>query len=80
VGCNAVGWVGATTLRASAREEKQQRQHAAVRLNRVCSVFTQQMKFHVVTLCNACRHLPAFASGQLPDQGSSTCDAQQAPI
>jgi hypothetical protein len=69
VGSNAVGWLGATTLRASAREEKQQRQRAAVRLNRVCSVFTQQMKFHVVTLCNAYRHLPAFASGQLPDQG-----------
>jgi hypothetical protein len=37
VGCDAVRWQGATTLRARAREEEQRRQRAAAQLNRVCS-------------------------------------------
>jgi hypothetical protein len=37
VGCDAVRWQGATTLRARAREEDQRRQRTAAWLNRVCS-------------------------------------------
>ena len=44
VGCDAVGWQGATTLRAHAREEEQRSQRAAARLNRVRSAFTQPVK------------------------------------
>ena len=38
VGCDAVRWQGATTLRARAREEEQRGQRAAARRNRVRSV------------------------------------------
>ena len=44
MGCDAVGWQGATTLRAYAREEKQRGQRAAARLNRVRSALTQPVK------------------------------------
>jgi hypothetical protein len=40
VGCDAVRWQGATTLRARAREEEQRGQRTAARLNRVCSART----------------------------------------
>jgi hypothetical protein len=41
VGCDAVGWQGATTLRARAREEKQRGQRAAAQLNRARSALPQ---------------------------------------
>ena len=44
VSCDAVGWQGATTLRAHAREEEQRSQRAAARLNRVRSALTQPVK------------------------------------
>ena len=44
MGCDAVRWQGATTLRAYAREEEQRGQRAAARLNRVRSAFTQPVK------------------------------------
>jgi hypothetical protein len=47
VGCDAVRWQGATTLRARAREEEQGRQRAAARLNRVRSAVTQMVMFAV---------------------------------
>ncbi|MFM2448749.1 MAG: hypothetical protein RIS44_1199 [Pseudomonadota bacterium] len=37
VGCGAVRWQGATTLRARAREEEQRSKRAAAWLNRLCS-------------------------------------------
>jgi hypothetical protein len=43
VGCDAVGWQGATLLRARAREEKQRGKPAAAQLSRVCSAFTQEV-------------------------------------
>ena len=44
MGCDAVGWQDATTLRAHAREEEQRSQRAAARLNRVRSALTQPVK------------------------------------
>ncbi|MFM2447904.1 MAG: hypothetical protein RIS44_354 [Pseudomonadota bacterium] len=43
VGCDAVGWQGETTRRAHARKAEQRRQHAAARLNRVCSAFARKV-------------------------------------
>ena len=40
VGCDAVRWQGATTLRAHAREEEQSRQRAVARLTQVRSAVT----------------------------------------
>jgi len=37
VGCDAVRWQGATTLRARARKEEQRGQRAAAQPTRVCS-------------------------------------------
>ncbi|MFM8898846.1 MAG: hypothetical protein ACKOF9_02730 [Burkholderiales bacterium] len=47
VGCDAVRWQGATTLRARAREKEQRGQRAASLLNRVRSAFTQPVKVFV---------------------------------
>ena len=41
MGCDAVGWQGATTLRAYAREEEQRGQRAAAWLTRVRSALTK---------------------------------------
>jgi hypothetical protein len=43
VGCDAVGWQGATTLRARARKAEQRGQRAAARLNRVRSALPQEV-------------------------------------
>jgi hypothetical protein len=47
VGCDAVRWQGATTLRARAREEEQRGQRTAARLNRVRSALTPSVKVFV---------------------------------
>ena len=52
MGCDAVRWQGATTLRAHAREEEQHGQRAAARLNRVRSALTQQVNVVVGTNVN----------------------------
>ena len=70
VGCDAVGWQGATTLRAYAREEKQRGQRAAARLNRVRSALTQPVKMVVRKKANIHAVYPAEESGQLPFLGS----------
>ncbi len=49
VGRDGVRWQGATTLRAHAREKEQRRQRAPVRLNRVRSAVTQEVKVVVDT-------------------------------
>jgi hypothetical protein len=43
VGCDAVGWQGATLLRARAREEEQRGKPAAAQLNRVRSALPQEV-------------------------------------
>ena len=65
VGCDAVRWQGATTLRAHAREEEQRGQRAAARLNRARSAVTLQVM--VLVNADACINalFPAKASGQL---------------
>ena len=62
-----VGWQGATTLRAHAREEKQRRQRAAARLDRVRSALTQVVNAVVGTKLNVHLELQAETSGQLPN-------------
>ena len=71
-GCDVVGWQGATTLRAHAREEKQRRQRAAARLDRVRSALTQVVNAVVGTKLNVHLELQAETSGQLPNLGSMT--------
>ena len=66
MGCDAVGWQGATTLRAYAREEKQRSQRAAARLNRVRSALTQPVKVVVRRQVSIHVVYPAEESGQLP--------------
>ena len=67
--CDAVGWQGATTLRAHAREEKQRGQRAAAWLNRVRSALTQPVKVVVKKKVNIHAVYPAEESGQLPFLG-----------
>ena len=62
-------WQGATTLRAHAREEKQRRQRAAARLDRVRSALTQVVNSVVGTKLNVHMELQAETSGQLPNLG-----------
>ena len=69
MGCDAVGWQGATTLRAYAREEKQRGQRAAARLNRVRSALTQPVKVVGRKKANIHAVYPAGESGQLPFLG-----------
>ena len=69
VGCDAVGWQGATTLRAHAREEEQRGQRAAARLNRVRSALTQPVKVVVRRQANIHAVYRAGESGQLPFLG-----------
>ena len=52
VGCDAVRWQGATTLRARAREEEQRGQRAAARLNRVRSAVTPTVTVDVSSEIN----------------------------
>ena len=70
VGCHGVFWQGATTLRATARKEKQRRQSAPGRLNRVGSVVTQKVKSFVSTEVSVHAALQAEVSGQLRFLGS----------
>ena len=65
VGCHGVFWQGATTLRATARKEKQRRQSAPGRLNRVGSVVTQKVNSFVSTEVSVHAALQAEVSGQL---------------
>ena len=65
VGCVGVRWQGATTLRASARKEKQRRKQAPARLNRVRSVVTHMVTLHVSTKARVNQAYPAEESGQL---------------
>ena len=67
--CDAVGWQGATTLRAYAREEKQRGQRAAARVNRVRSALTQPVKVVVRMKVSIHAVYQAEESGQLPFLG-----------
>ena len=69
MGRDAVGWQGATTLRAHAREEEQRGQRAAAWLNRVRSALTQLVKVAVSERVNVHAVYPAEESGQLPFLG-----------
>ena len=69
MGCAAVGWQGATTLRAHAREEEQRGQRAAAQLNRVRSALTQPVKMVVRKKFSIHAVYPAEESGQLPFLG-----------
>ena len=69
MGCDAVGWQGATTRRAHARKEEQRSQRAAARLNRVRSALTQSVKVVVEKKVNVHAVYPAEESGQLPFLG-----------
>ena len=64
-----MGWQGATTLRAHAREEEQRGQRAAARLNRVRSALTQPVQVVVRQKSNIHAVYPAEESGQLPFLG-----------
>ena len=77
MGCAAVRWQGATTLRAHAREEEQRRQRAAARLNRVRSALTQQVNAVVATKVRFHAVFPAEESGQLRFLGSTPHRLQQ---
>ena len=77
MGCDAVGWQGATTLRAYAREEEQRGQRAAARLNRVRSALTQPVKVVVRKKANIHAVYPAEESGQLPFLGSWCFDSSR---
>jgi hypothetical protein len=59
VGCDAVRWQGATTLRARAREEEQRSQRAAAQTNRVRSALTQLVRVFVPGELNVHQVLPA---------------------
>ena len=65
VACDGVRWQGATTLRASARKEKQRRQRAPARLNRVRSVVTRKVSLLGSTKAGVHTAYPAEESGQL---------------
>jgi len=69
VGRHGVGWQGATTQLAPASKEKQRRQHAPGRLNRVRSAVTQMVKCVVVKKVNVHKTLQRKTSGQLPNLG-----------
>ena len=69
VGCDAVRWQDATTLRAPAREAEQRRQRAAARLTRVRSALTSKRKANEVRKVNNDRGLKMLSSGQLPLPG-----------
>jgi len=71
VGCDGVRWQGATTLRASARKEKQRRRRAPARLNRVRSVVTIEMTLLVRTKARVHKAYPAEESGQLRFLGAT---------
>ena len=65
VGCDRVRWQGATTLRAPARKEKQRRQRAPARLNRVRSAVTLEVTLLVRTKAGVHKAYPAQESGHL---------------
>jgi len=65
VGCDGVRWQGETTLRASARKEKQRRWRAPARLNRVRCVVTIEVTLLVRTKAGVHKAYPAEESGQL---------------
>ena len=70
MGCAAVRWQGATTLRAHAREEEQRGQRDVARLTRVRSAVTQMGKVIVGTNVSVHNVWPAEASGRLRFLGS----------
>ena len=78
VGCDAVRWQGATTLRARARKEEQRGQRDAARPTRACSAVT--LKVTTVVGAKLSRHqvCPVEASGPLPFLGSSRRNAPAA--
>ena len=78
--CDAVGWQGATTLRAHAREEEQRSQHAASQLNRVRSALTQPVKVVVRKKLNIHAVYPAEERGQLPFLGLQAAASHGARI
>ena len=69
VGCAAVRWQDATTLRAYAREEEQRGQRAVARRNRVRSVVTQEVNASEARKVNEHAVLQVAVSGQLPFLG-----------
>ena len=80
MGCDTVCRQDATTLRPDGREEKQRRQRAVARLNRVRSVFTQQVKRVVAAFASIHAVCPAVYSGQLPFLGSLACSDHTVPV
>ena len=80
LGCDTVRQQDATTLRPDGSWEKQRRQRAVARLNRVRSAFTQQVKRIVAAFARIHAVYPAAHSGQLPFPGSWAtrgCEALQ---
>jgi hypothetical protein len=69
VGCHWVHWQDATTRLASASKEKQRRQGAPGRLNRVRSAVTQLVNLINARKVNIHEDLPGKMSGQLRNLG-----------
>ena len=69
MGCHGVHWQGATTRLAPASEEKQRRQGAPGRFNRVRSALTQQVNLIGAKKFNHFMILLRFQSGQLRNLG-----------
>ncbi|MDO8319231.1 hypothetical protein, partial [Rhodoferax sp.] len=73
VSCHGVHWQGATTQLAPASKEKQRRQGAPGRLNRVRSALTQRVNLIGAKKFNHFMILLRFQSGQLRNLGSNQC-------
>jgi len=71
VGCQGVGWQGATTQRAHARQEEQRRWRALWQRHRTCSPRTHKVRLPVGNRLRLYlyRHLQRIQRGQLPFPG-----------
>ena len=69
MGCDAVRWQGAPTQWADAHQEKQRRQRAVVRLNRLRSAFTPMVMTRGQSKLNRHAASEAVVSGQLLNLG-----------
>jgi len=69
IDCWRRGWVGATTLRANAREAKQRPQARCQWLNRVRSALTQKANSVEAEIVNMHKELEKKSSGQLRNLG-----------
>ncbi|HJV95284.1 MAG TPA: hypothetical protein VJ608_04575 [Albitalea sp.] len=70
MGCAAVRWQGATTLRADAREEEQRSQRAAAQLSRARSAVTAMVTVDVSSNVSVHVNSQAGTSAQLSEAGS----------